>query len=863
MSNPIRIKRGPAATIPVGASGELLWTTDTNELYMGTGSVNIRIQNALTNPVTGTGTTNFLPKFTGASTIGDSLISATSTVVTIESAAANYSQLQLNGAAGYGAELKFGEATGGYLAAIRHNYNVGTGLEFYTGGLAAGNLALYINPSGNISIGNTNNTFKLDVSGTGRFTGSVTAVGTMQLADDGTYGSTYKTLGFTGITNGTHRIFAGTSDNLFIAAASGRGITFWVDGSSGNILTLASTGAATFSTSVTATQFVSNITNGFGLIIKRPAVGNFNGISYQTNNVDKWFVGLRENLSSDNYIIYNFGINTDVLTLNNSTGAATFSSSVTATSANFSGSVTYTSANNRFVTLTNGATTGYVVNSMSNTGNSLYYGIENSAGNGIGWTGGPLAYSAFFGSTDDRAVHLMSNSAVRFTITGGGNVGIGTASPQTELHVKATSGWSEIRIDGASGGGGSLEYYSNGTQLGDIYYDTSSNMIVRTGGATERMRITSGGNVLINGTTVQNNATGRGNLTINGTTSILNLSTSDTNAGYLFHGGTDMLLVNAKNGAQLFYTNDTERMRITSGGNVGINTANPDRALTVNGQIGVNNDFVSTKGGTTFRIGYEAYILTGGVNLFTESTIPLVLGTNATERMRITSAGNVGIGTSPSEKLTINAGAANSGTNYAKKNIVINSGFTSGYTANAIQSLLAGYDGSIYGTDIGYGFDGTGYTLMFSTNDNTSGDVIERMRITSGGNVGIGTTSPAAFGTTNLDVNAGTGGSAYIVARANSNGGTVELAFDTDSGYLSTKSNHPLRIRTNDVTRMTITSGGAVEMTGTVKTGAPSGYAAKPYKLGEVLSGGTTATHTVAVEIDGVVYFLLAASSPP
>lgn len=40
-------------------------------------------QNALTNPVTGTGTTNYLPKFTGTSTLGDSLVYSNSTGVGI------------------------------------------------------------------------------------------------------------------------------------------------------------------------------------------------------------------------------------------------------------------------------------------------------------------------------------------------------------------------------------------------------------------------------------------------------------------------------------------------------------------------------------------------------------------------------------------------------------------------------------------------------------------------------------------------------------------------------------------------------------------------------------------------------------
>lgn len=47
------------------------WTTFNNK------------QNALTNPVTGTGTTNTLPKFTGASTIGNSSISDTGSLITL------------------------------------------------------------------------------------------------------------------------------------------------------------------------------------------------------------------------------------------------------------------------------------------------------------------------------------------------------------------------------------------------------------------------------------------------------------------------------------------------------------------------------------------------------------------------------------------------------------------------------------------------------------------------------------------------------------------------------------------------------------------------------------------------------------
>jgi len=121
-------------------------------------------------------TCNVLTKGTGKEHLIDSCIFDNGTTtciknnligtgtITLNNASANYATLNLNGAAGYGAELKFGEVTGGYLAAIRHNYNVGTGLEFYTCGLGIGSLRMYIAPTGNIGIGTTSPDRKLDIA---------------------------------------------------------------------------------------------------------------------------------------------------------------------------------------------------------------------------------------------------------------------------------------------------------------------------------------------------------------------------------------------------------------------------------------------------------------------------------------------------------------------------------------------------------------------------------------------------------------------------------------------------------------------------------------------------------------------------
>ena len=100
----------------------------------------------------------------------------------------------------------------------------------------------------NVAIGTTPATYKLNVNGTLGVTGaatlssSVTANGVMSLSDDGTYGSNYKTLGFTGNTNGNHRIFAGVTDGMFICSKTGEGIFFRVNGGTTNNLTISSAG---------------------------------------------------------------------------------------------------------------------------------------------------------------------------------------------------------------------------------------------------------------------------------------------------------------------------------------------------------------------------------------------------------------------------------------------------------------------------------------------------------------------------------------------------------------------------------------------------------------------------------------------
>jgi hypothetical protein len=133
-----------------------------------------------------------------------------------------------------------------------------------------------------------------------------------------TIGSTSTTLGGTstslaGLTSVTSTAFTGSLQGLAtsetLSTVTGRGA------STSNAITI-------------------NYSTG-GLILNRPATSNYVGIYYQTAAASKWFIGLRENLTSNNYICYSETLAADVLTLNQTTGVATFGYNMTA--ANFSG----------------------------------------------------------------------------------------------------------------------------------------------------------------------------------------------------------------------------------------------------------------------------------------------------------------------------------------------------------------------------------------------------------------------------------------------------------------------------------------------------------------------------------------------
>jgi hypothetical protein len=342
-------------------------------------------------------------------------------------------------------------------------------------------------------------------------------------------------------------------------------------------------------------------------------------------------------------------------------------------------------------------------------------------------------------------------------IDSAGNVGIGTTSPTERLQVGTTaSNYIAIAKDGVTSSG--IKIIRSGTLDGLLEVDDLERLNIGidqsgtlgTGvirflvGSTERVRIDTAGNVGI-GTSVPSDYNASADNLVVGTTSGNNgitIAAGTASQGSLFFAdGTATAAEEAAGYLLYVHTDDsmrigtanTERMRITSAGNVGIGTTAPNATLEVlrssEGEYLRVGGSVATARSLTFTsstAGASAGALHTINAASTEGVI--ALATASTERMRITVTGNVGIGTtSPIEKLDVRGavfvGNVASGINY--------DGMILDYNTSTREARLA----------VGATSGGSSFFTFTTSNAGVEG---ERMRITSAGNVGIGTTSPAS-----------------------------------------------------------------------------------------------------------------------
>lgn len=234
-------------------------------------------------------------------------------------------------------------------------------------------------------------------------------------------------------------------------------------------------------------------------------------------------------------------------------------------------------------------------------------------------------------------------------------------------------------------------------------------------------------------------------------------------------------------------------------------------AGTGNRPVGQMNAIVDTYTSDTNVSGYLTFNTNGG-------------STTVTERMRIDSSGNVGIGiNSVASKLTI-AGTTADATAQATYVGTIQLNEANLTTPNAVggiefkTSVLSG---------VGYGSKIVGHNngaLLFATRAN-SATFTETMRIDSSGNVGIGTT------TTTNKLNVSGAGVTKISIANSSVSATGYMEIDNSSYFniytaggmfIGPTGANPLQFQTNNTERMRIHSSGGVSIGNTTDSGAAS-----------------------------------------
>ncbi len=514
-------------------------------------------------------------------------------------------------------------------------------------------------------------------------------------------------------------------------------------------------------------------------------IGNGNTCYYTINGGSEWEVGIGTYSSTGPTLA-----RTTVLSSSNSGSLVNFSAGTKDVFVTYPAgkSVNYDASNNVGIGNTN---PGY---KLEVTGDlRLGSGGDLRLGSATGTTGSAGDSSIF---NDANDMYLNTNNVTRVYIANGGNVGIGNTGPAYRLDVSAadtTAGLGyamRIRAN-STAGGGTFQFTDSTatTQWGFVAATatavtldaTNASVLAFRTNNSERARISSGGLFGIGTSSPQ----------VGLHVSFADQSTNRVRLQNTGSGGGNFDIVGGNPGASnaglAFYdvTNAATRMYIDSSGNTGIGATSPQGKLDVQSRSSgtvttglVLDNRVANSAGTGIDLRF--YVNDGGDARYAAvRSVQDISGNVAdlrfitsnsdtpTERMRITRAGNVGIGTTtPNYKLEVYgspawfrnfAGTPSSPTE--TEDWPVSAFNIASYGDFTLQTMLAftlPNDGNYF---LGYGvwnfkldqtassttssgvngmqFGGPGYLAFMP---GTS----EKARITSGGNWLVGTTSLAA-----------------------------------------------------------------------------------------------------------------------
>ena len=426
---------------------------------------------------------------------------------------------------------------------------------------------------------------------------------------------------------------------------------------------------------------------------------------------------------------------------------------------------------------------------------TLYYnGVEKFAttSTGISVTGNGNFTGALTGTTATFSGHLQAQNrltltdaaagANRYILTDETNTGTGT------LYVQAGQGSSsyggalglyanshaskpgDVVAGISQGSNGSFRVNTSALDAGTDLLTINNTVAIFSPGSSEKMRLNSAGNLGIGTSTPGaildvSAASGDGLLVSNSTSAAYNagliVNFNDVSTMQLTCLGTSILQAgNTGNTVLASRTNKDIIITPNGTGNVGIGTSTPDNIMhvrkgdtTYGSQVGADTmlmlettnvsnalQFTSTTVGNQYIMFGDDDSNAGWIQ-YAHSDNSLNFRVNASEKMRLDSSGNLGIGTtSPTALLTLDG---DNSTAAPQRILKLSGGTAVNGNGQYIQFSSSGNDalGSlIAGTRVGAGGSSD---LRFSTT-NSSGLVAERMRVTAAGaiqfnNYGSGT----------------------------------------------------------------------------------------------------------------------------
>ena len=590
------------------------------------------------------------------------------------------------------------------------------------------------------------------------------------------------------LSNINNKFLVTTGGNVLIGQTAAVGTSIFQVTGSVNI-----TGGTTSGLNITTsgTQDTININR---------AASNDNAITkYQTASADKWIVGLR-NTSDDNFRFYSYGTSTDVLTINQGNGSATFAGTVIGTTARFDTLNNSANSKNLIYRNSSGAKTvvgggptpdkiyildggnvgigaslpgakldvvgsgkfqpgiadgdALVTIAQTNTNAYVHAGIKINAGN----TNPFYIYQSGSSNTLRFNYNSLADAGGQLVITDSGNVGIGTTSPNEKLVIGTTGGTQNIEISNSyiqsfnrSGSPGyqTLNFYAssyafnvgnvgigttspssklhvtgapaNGVYLSYLYnsgtHNSSHGLNVQTAAnniATYGLRVNTGGDsnalaVMGNGNVGIGTASPSQKLEVvsAGFAYVRTRSTAGSFTGFDIgqHTGGGIFLNNRDNTAMVFMTNNTERMNILAGGTGTFYNAfsiqGDDKSLIVRNAAGTVIGTMGAESSSTPNVGMTTIRNNG--------TTTIQFNSNGSSYIN---SGNVGIGTtSPSAKLHIGQDSS---------------------LNNQYLNLSNTETGHVRNWSIGLANASSGAFRIFDLTANT-----ERMRITSAGVVKV------------------------------------------------------------------------------------------------------------------------------